>query len=114
MAVSTSAVDGTEDAELDFRALTEYLTALEDADVRTRASPDLYTVTSESGSEYLVDVREGACECRDNQYRDRRCKHIRRVEFATGRRPIPEWINEASVDNQLGIHVDDVDREAGR
>lgn len=108
MAVTTTAVDGSEDAELDFRALTEYLTVLPDGDVRARSSPDLYTVTSESGSEYLVDMREGACECADNQYRERRCKHIRRVAFATGHRAIPEWITPESVDDQLGMHVDDV------
>lgn len=108
MGVSTKNVDGVEDHELDFRALAEYLTVLDDGDVRARAADGLYTVTSQSGKTYLVEPDLGACECKDNVHRDRNCKHIRRVKFATGRREVPEWINETSIDPQLGIHVDDV------
>lgn len=108
MAVSTNRVNGTEDAELDARALGRYMTVLEDADARTRADASLYSVTSDSGSEYLVDIDVPACECPDHQYRDRRCIHIRRVEFATGRRAIPTWADSGMVDPQLGDHVDDV------
>jgi hypothetical protein len=108
MAVTTDNVDGSEDAELDFRALAEYLTVLDDGDFRARSSPGLYTVTSESGSTYLVDPELPACECEDFEYRDRVCKHIRRCQFATGRRKVPNWISESEIDDQLGIHVDDV------
>jgi len=108
MAVTTDNVDGSEDAELDFRALAEYLTVLDDGDFRARSSPGLYTVTSESGSTYLVDPELPACECEDFEYRDRVCKHIRRCQFATGRREVPNWISESDIDDQLGIHVDDV------
>jgi hypothetical protein len=108
MAVTTDAVDGTEDPELDFRALTEYMTVLEDGDHRARAAPDLYTVTTESGSTYLVDAELLACECPDHEYRDRKCKHLRRLEFALGLRAIPEWVNDEAVDPDLGDHVDAV------
>ncbi|MFT4921732.1 MAG: hypothetical protein ACI8XM_000938 [Haloarculaceae archaeon] len=108
MAVTTDAVDGIENHELDYRALIDYMTVLDDATAKTRAAPGLYTVTTQSGSEYLVDVELPACECPDFEYRDRVCKHIRRVQFATGRREIPEWIDETDVDDQLGLHIDDV------
>jgi len=90
--------------ELDARALTQYLTVLDDID-RVRDAPDLYLVVSESGSEYLVDARSGACECPDHEYRGRRCKHLRRVAFATGQEPIPAWVDHDGVDDQLGRHV---------
>lgn len=103
MAVATDTT--AEDVELDERALTQYLTVLEDHD-RARHGDDLYMVVSQSGSEYFVDARLPACECGDHQYRDRKCKHIRRVEFATGQREIPEWVDQEAVDDQLGLHID--------
>ena len=106
MAVATDGVDRAEDLELDARALVEYMTVLDDGDVRARSSEELYTVTTQSGSTYLVDVSLPACECPDCQYRDRVCKHIRRVQFATGRREIPAWVDRDAVDPNLGEHVD--------
>ena len=95
-----SATDGCTDLEdRDVRALTEYITTLP-------LGGDVYSVTTESGSEYRVDAREGRCTCPDHQYRKVRCKHIRRVAFATGARPIPEWADTDEVDAQLGQHVD--------
>jgi hypothetical protein len=113
MAVTTDAVDGTESRELDHRALTEYMTVLADGDDRAARADGLFTVTTQSGRTYLVDPELPACECPDNEYRDRRCKHIRRVRFALGWRPIPHYVDESAVDPQLGIHVRD-DQEAGR
>lgn len=86
----------------DVRALEEYLTVLDDVG-RARGAAELYVVVSQSGSEYLVDAREGACECPDHEHRGVRCKHIRRVAFATGERPVPASID---ADPQLGEHVD--------
>ena len=45
------------------------------------------------------------CECPDHQYRDVRCKHLRRVAYATGECPIPAWIETEEVDDQLGAQV---------
>lgn len=86
----------------DVRALTEYLTVLENIG-RARHADDLFLVVSQSGSEYLVDARTGACECPDATYRDMRCKHTRRVEFATGERAVPADVD--GVDPDLGAHV---------
>jgi len=83
----------------DVRALTEYMTVLP-------LGGDVYSVTTQSGSEYRVDAREGRCTCPDHQYREVRCKHIRRVVFATGERPVPAWVDADEVDAQLGQHVD--------
>lgn len=105
--MSTASVAGQPESdhdEIDVRALTQFLTVL-DSVGRARGAGDLYLVVSESGSEYLVDIREGACECPDHEYRGRRCKHIRRVEFATGRRPVPAGIDAGDIDDQLGLHV---------
>ncbi|WP_257298377.1 SWIM zinc finger family protein [Haloarchaeobius sp. FL176] len=83
----------------DARALTEYMTVLP-------LGGDVYSVTTQSGSEYRVDAREGRCTCPDHEYREVRCKHIRRIAFATGERPIPAWVDADEVDAQLGEHVE--------
>lgn len=100
--------DDAADRELDLRALTEYMTVLDDGDDRARGAPGLYTVTTQSGSQYLVDTGLPACECPDFEYRSRACKHIRRVMFSTGRRDLPGWTDEGEVDAQLGAHVEDI------
>lgn len=89
--------------ERDVRALTEYLTVLDDLG-RACGADGLYLVVSQSGGEYLVDARGGACECPDHEHRGARCKHLRRVAFATGARPVPDGVDGA--DPQLGLHVD--------
>lgn len=104
MAVTDSADEDVLD-EVDARALTQYLTVMDDVG-RVRNAPGLYLIVSESGNEYLVDARDAACECPDSQYRDRRCKHLRRVAFATGREAIPAWVDRDDVDEQLGQHVE--------
>jgi len=85
--------------ERDERALTECMTVLPEA-------PDIYTVVGENqNGEYTVDARFGVCTCADYEYRTPAggCKHVRRVAFATGERPIPAGVD---VDPQLGEHVD--------
>lgn len=94
--------DGT---DRDVRALTEYLTVLSEA-------PDLYTVVSQSGVSYIVDARDGACECPDATYRGVTCKHQRRVAYATGERPIPAWVDAKKADDHLGAHVETTPRMA--
>jgi hypothetical protein len=92
--------------ERDVRALTEYLTVLEDVG-RVRDAEGLYLVVSQSGREYLVDAEQGVCECEDFRYRDVECKHVRRVAFATGKRAIPTRAAiELDVDPSLGEHVE--------
>lgn len=91
--------------EVDARALTEYMTVLEDIG-RVRGADDLYLVVSGSGKEYLVDLRgEPSCDCPDHEYRGRRCKHIRRTLFAIGAQPVPSWVDRDDVDPQLGEHT---------
>ena len=89
----------------DVRALTEYMTVLP-------LGGDVHSVTTESGSEYRVDARKGRCTCPDYQYRDVRCKHLRRIAFATGQRPIPAWVDSDEVDAQIGEHVDGMPKVA--
>lgn len=61
------------------RAATEHMTVIEEAQ-------SLFSVTTQSGSEYTVDLREPACTCPDFQYRESvsECKHIRRVRIEVG------------------------------
>ena len=89
------------------RALTEYLTVTPDTG-RARDVPGMALVTSQSGSEYLVDVRDGRCECGDAQHRDPHggCKHVRRARFATGVEAIPAAASQLDVDPDLGEHCD--------
>jgi predicted nucleic acid-binding Zn finger protein len=67
------------------RAATEYMTVIEEA----RA---LFSVTTQSGSEYTVDLREPACTCPDFEYRDsvEECKHIRRVRVEVSQVDVDE------------------------
>ncbi|MFC6837118.1 SWIM zinc finger family protein [Halomarina ordinaria] len=53
----------------------------------------VYDVYSQSGHTYTVDLVDGVCSCPDNQYREERCKHIRRValEITGGRVPAPGY-----------------------
>ena len=91
--------DTNESIELDGRterALTESMTVLS-------LGGDVYSVTTESGSEYRVDSRADRCTCPDHKHRGATCKHIRRVAFATSEQPIPANIDE--VDPLLGEHV---------
>jgi hypothetical protein len=91
------------------RALTEKMTVLPDTG-RVKNADDLYLIVSGSGSEYLVDAREGRCDCPDAQHNldaDDRCKHERRVEYATGQRPIQTWVNVNAIDPQLGMHTEE-------
>jgi len=94
----------------DVRALTEYMSVLPHIECNGNAD-GLYSVVSESGRTYTVDVELGACDCDDAFYRqpDGGCKHVRRVRFATDRRSIPEWVNRDAVDEQLGLHVESVE-----
>lgn len=80
------------------RALRECMTVLP-------LGGDVYSVTTESGSEYRVDARDGRCTCSDHQHRDVRCKHLRRVALAEGRRPVPEQLLTVA-DDLLGAHAD--------
>ena len=76
------------------------------------AAPDVYTVVSESGREYTVDVRDGVCECPDSTYRGGECKHQIRALVATGRLSIPSWADRSAIDPQLGAHVPETPRIA--
>lgn len=91
-------------AHRDVRALTEYMTILSDDGI-TNDAPGLYTVISKSERSYIVDLATGACECNDSVYHQPAggCKHLRRVEFTTGRRSIPEWVNQEAIDDQLRL-----------
>ena len=96
--MSNEHTDGNESIEpRTERALTEYMTVLEEG-------RDVYSVTTQSGREYRVDGRERRCTCPDHEHRGARCKHLRRVAFATGEVPVPATVD--GVDPQLGDHVD--------
>jgi len=99
----SSATDGCTDLkQRDVRALTEYMTTLP-------LGGNVYSVTTQSGSEYRVDAVQGRCTCPDKQYNledGELCKHERRVRFATGQWAIPAWVDADEVDAQLGEHVE--------
>jgi len=82
------------------RALTEHILVLP-----PRLSPRYdvlsgpFHVVGESGSEYVTDPIEESCTCPDAKYRDRVCKHVRRVQFEIGadERELPAWVDAESV-----------------
>ncbi|WP_211195003.1 SWIM zinc finger family protein [Halorhabdus amylolytica] len=99
-ALQTAATDRRTDLDdRDARALTECMSVLP-------KGGDVYTVVGENGGTYGVDLREERCTCPDHEYREARCKHIRRAEFATGERTIPSWADTGAIDEQLGDHVE--------
>lgn len=103
------ATTGRTDAEADerdVRAVTQYLTVLDDVG-QAAGADDLYQVVSESGKSYTVDARSGVCECPDATHRNPEggCKHARRVAFATGARALPPTVDAEDVDDALGQHV---------
>ncbi|MFB6299451.1 MAG: SWIM zinc finger family protein [Halobacteriales archaeon] len=81
-------------------ALAPDLTALDDRSVRawtermavTQLEDGRYTVESQSGATYIVDLTDGRCTCPDHVIRDARCKHLRRVaiEINEGQLPPPK------------------------
>lgn len=94
--------DGCIDLERrDVRALTEKMTVLPEGG-------ELYAVVTESGSEYTVDAREKRCTCPDARHHDPEggCKHLRRVQYATGDKALPKWADTDAVDSLLGQHTD--------
>lgn len=101
-----NATPAGEDAvdERDVLALQQYLTVLDDLPQVADDDDDRYVVVSESGEAYLVDLRSGTCTCPDYRFRSERCKHIRRVEFATGEREIPPGVE--GVDPDIGRHLE--------
>jgi len=82
----------------DARALTECMSVLPEGG-------DIFEVVGENGGTYRVDAREGRCTCPDHKHRNARCKHKRRVAFATGERPVPAWVKVSAVDSHLGEHT---------
>ncbi|GGM51978.1 SWIM zinc finger family protein [Haloarcula argentinensis] len=113
----TASIDESEIAEASTNsrtvsALTEVMTVM-DSVGRARNADDLFLVNSGSGSEYLVDTRTESCECPWKQYNPgKECKHQKRVPFATGERPIPQWVDDDALDDQFGLHVDGEPRKA--
>jgi hypothetical protein len=103
----------------DVRALTNPMTVLDDVDPVADELPavagerGVYLVVSHSGAEHVVDAIEPRCSCSDFEYRDVRCKHLRRVAFATGERTLPDWANDDAVDDGLGQHVRRVATDGG-
>jgi hypothetical protein len=103
--MSTNDTHGNESIEpRTERALTEYMAVLPDGG-------DIYTVVGQNGGTYTVDGRDGRCTCPDAEYNlddGERCKHQRRVAFATGERPVPAEV--AGVDEQLAEHTEAMPR----
>lgn len=109
--IDAESLESTDLDQRDVRALTEYMTTLP-------LGGDVYSVTTQSGSEYRVDALKGRCTCPDAEYNlptddgRKRCKHAARVAFATGERPIPAWVDADEVDAQLGEHVEETPKVA--
>lgn len=89
------------------RALTEPMITVEEA-------PDVYHVYSKD-ARYIVDARDGTCSCPDAEHNltaDKKCKHQRRVEFATGECGVPADIAHAELDVVLLRRLADSDHPA--
>lgn len=98
-----NAVESLDDRAV--RSLTEYITVLD-------GDGGIYTVVGENeNGSYHVDAIEGRCTCADAKYNlepDEKCKHQLRVDYATGRRKVPAWVDETAIAGDLGAFVDDI------
>lgn len=86
------------------RAATEHMTVIEEA-------RSLFSVTTQSGSEYTVDLREPACTCPDFEHRSEQlgeqgCKHIRRVRLEVGQ------VDTDALEARLAETADDLEANA--
>lgn len=87
MSSTTDAVS-PDDLKRDAKALTEPMTVDRHTGLTGR-----YHVYSDATGQYCVDLVAGTCDCPDALHRGVRCKHYRRVEFSTGARDLPEWVD---------------------
>jgi hypothetical protein len=76
----------TPDLQRRAAALTETMAVVQ-------LAPDLFEVTKPDAARYVVDIREGSCECPDSLYRDGPCKHVWRCRYEAGVEPLPDWID---------------------
>lgn len=103
MSVELSSSDADFDA-LDAKALTTPMSVIPDLP-NVRGAEDMFHVQHAHEHTVAKVNDEWHCDCRGYQC-GHKCYHIRRVEFATGERAIPTWVNLEAVDDQLGEHVD--------
>ena len=90
------------------RAATEHMTVIEEA-------PAMFSVTTQSGSEYTVDLREPACTCPDFQHREEvtECKHIRRVRLNVGQVDVESLEEELErTANELVMSAEQLEQQA--
>ena len=86
----------------EIRALTERLVVLD------RDAPGLFTVFSEEGTDYTVDIHDGgACTCPDVEFNDPEggCKHQHAARFLAGDRDIPSWVIREEINAQLATRT---------
>ena len=85
-------------SDREIRALTERLVVL------NRDAPGLFTVFSEEGTEYTVDIQDGgACTCPDVEFNDPEggCKHQHAARFLAGDRDVPSGVIREEINAQL-------------
>ncbi len=108
MAMSSADSPDTTSSQFDERAakaLTESLSVL-DAQTFNHLRNEEFLVVSPTGT-YTVDAIAETCTCPDALHRapEQGCKHLQRVAFARGERPIPGWVDVEAIDSGLGQHL---------
>jgi len=98
--VSSESVQPEVDART-VRAAREHMTVIEEAQA-------LFSVTTQSGSEYTVDLREGVCSCPDYAHREPEggCKHLRRTRIEVGQ------VDIEALEESLSKQADDIQQDA--
>jgi len=100
--------DGQQLDPRDARALTEYMVAMpQGGSIFHVVGENHNDADADETDHYTVDAKRGRCDCPDMQRNlpdgDREeCKHLARVRFATGERPIPGWVDPDDVSDLLG------------
>jgi len=85
------------------KALTEAMLVCED---HPDAWGDHEVVVYNEDRQYLVNVAIDYCDCPDVQYRQARCKHLRRARFALGVDDVPAWVQRDRLDGPLAERLE--------
>ncbi|MFA1612070.1 SWIM zinc finger family protein [Halobellus rubicundus] len=121
MSSSTAAASGSDATTPDAQMLQD-LAQLDERDVRALTEPmDVYAddpdcwgsdevAVYHEGRQRMVNIETRSCDCEDAYYNHAICKHVRRAEFALGRREIPDGIRTEALDDGLRTRLQEADR----
>ncbi|WP_435346050.1 hypothetical protein [Haloarchaeobius sp. HRN-SO-5] len=103
-ATHTPASSGVVDLSTrEVRALTRPMIVVED-DPQTWDADEV--VVYHEDRAHVVNPVLGFCDCADAHYRNVRCQHLHRADYALGRKQVPGWVDYDQLDGLLRRRLD--------